>query len=325
MTKLIPIVLISVLIFSCNPNSGKRLLPSVNGKSGEVLVVIENELWKDSVGETLKDILLELVPGLPQDEPYFDVSQMPNKGFTKVMQAGRNIIRVNIGAKFKKAIDFREDVWAAPQIVIRLQAPNKDVLHELVNENFQKIRNHLLDAELRRNLVRAKKYEAIEIERKVKSKFNVNMIIPQDYQLYAEKEKFMWLQKETRNYFMGLVIYEYNYTDTNTFTVDYLLHKRDSVLKRNLPGEREGSYMTTEHRVDPYFVNIKYKGREFSEIRSRWDLVKDAMGGPFISFSTLDKERNRVITVEGFVFYPNHNKRDLIRQLQAILLTLKIE
>jgi hypothetical protein len=49
-----------------------------------------------------------------------------------------------------------------------------------------------------------------------------------------------------------------------------------------------------------------------------------AMGGPFISLIQLDEKRNKIITVEGFVFAPAHEKRELMRQLEAILYSIEI-
>ncbi len=326
MKKIIPYLFVSLIFFSCNNDkNGRLLLPSVNGKAGEVLLILEDDLWKDTLGAIFKDALLASTPSLPQDEPLFDISRVPNAGFSKFMQAARNIIKVNIGDNMKTAIDFRKDVWAEPQLVIRLQAPNKEELLNLLQKNKDRIVNQLLEAERRRNLAIATKYEAVEIERKLKSNYNIKMVIPKDYQLFDEKKDFVWLKKDTRDYMMGIFIYSFEYNSPKNFSVDYLIQKRDSVLKINVPGERKGSYMTTEHRVEPYFVNIEFQKKQFVEIRSLWDVVNDAMGGPFISYSTLDVARNRVVTVEGFVYYPNFNKRDLIRQLQAILLTIEFE
>ena len=38
----------------------------------------------------------------------------------------------------------------------------------------------------------------------------------------------------------NFVIYSYPYTDKDTFTKEYFVHKRDSVMKINIPGAREG-------------------------------------------------------------------------------------
>ena len=50
----------------------------------------------------------------------------------------------------------------------------------------------------------------------------------------------------------------------------------------------------------------------------------DCMGGPFVSFSRVDEENNRVIVAEGFVYAPEKMKRGLIRRLEGALYTLKL-
>ena len=44
----------------------------------------------------------------------------------------------------------------------------------------------------------------------------------------------------------NFVIYSYPYTDKDTFTKEYFVHKRDSVMKINIPGAQEGMYMSTD-------------------------------------------------------------------------------
>ena len=41
-------------------------------------------------------------------------------------------------------------------------------------------------------------------------------------------------------------MYSYPYTDKDTFTKEYFVHKRDSVMKANIPGFKEGVYMSTD-------------------------------------------------------------------------------
>jgi hypothetical protein len=48
------------------------------------------------------------------------------------------------------------------------------------------------------------------------------------------------------------------------------------------------------------------------------------MGGPFISHSTLDTARNEIITVEAYVYNPNNKKRNLMRQMEAIVYSFEL-
>ena len=48
------------------------------------------------------------------------------------------------------------------------------------------------------------------------------------------------------------------------------------------------------------------------------------MGGPFVSYSTVDEINNRVIVAEAFVYAPNKPKGNYMRKLEASLLTLRL-
>lgn len=124
---------------------------------------------------------------------------------------------------------------------------------------------------------------------------------------------------------MGIFIYTYPFTDTNTFSLDYLLNKRDAFLQKYVPGERQGSYMTTERKYDyPQMAIINQKGNYTAAITGLWRMQGDFMGGPFVSRTMVDTLRNRVVTVEGFVYYPNEEVRNYVRQLETLLSTMEI-
>ena len=65
-------------------------------------------------------------------------------------------------------------------------------------------------------------------------------------------------------------------------------------------------------------------GEYMVEMRGLGRLEKAFMGGPFISHTVLDEQRNRIVTVEGFVYAPRLDKRLYLRELEAILYTFDI-
>ena len=99
---------------------------------------------------------------------------------------------------------------------------------------------------------------------------------------------------------------------------------RDSVLKANVPGPTEGSYMTTEYQVDPpiFEKDNTEEGKYAAKLTGRWRVEGDLMGGPFVSLTVVNSERLELLTVESFVYAPNQYKRNIMRQLEAILYTL---
>lgn len=50
----------------------------------------------------------------------------------------------------------------------------------------------------------------------------------------------------------------------------------------------------------------------------------DFMGGPYVSHVRLDKVNQRIIVSEIFVYSPDKMKRNLVRQMEASLYTLKL-
>jgi hypothetical protein len=65
-------------------------------------------------------------------------------------------------------------------------------------------------------------------------------------------------------------------------------------------------------------------GKYSGVLRGLWKMVGDMMGGPFVSLVRLDEQNNRVIVVEGFVYAPETEKRNLIRRIEAALYTLRL-
>jgi alpha-D-ribose 1-methylphosphonate 5-triphosphate synthase subunit PhnG len=48
------------------------------------------------------------------------------------------------------------------------------------------------------------------------------------------------------------------------------------------------------------------------------------MGGPYVSLAVLDVANQRVIVGYGYVYAPNKDKRNFIRQIEAMLYSMKL-
>ena len=65
------------------------------------------------------------------------------------------------------------------------------------------------------------------------------------------------------------------------------------------------------------------QGRDVLEVRGLWEMRNGALGGPFVCLVQVDTVGRKVIVAEGFVYSPSTEKRELIRELEAALRTLK--
>ena len=94
-------------------------------------------------------------------------------------------------------------------------------------------------------------------------------------------------------------------------------------MKANIPGAREGMYMATDSLMtDVRPLNVQ--GEYALEARGLWRMKGDFMGGPYVSHTRLDEKNQRIITAEIFVYSPDKMKRNLVRQMEASLYTLKL-
>ena len=82
--------------------------------------------------------------------------------------------------------------------------------------------------------------------------------------------------------------------------------------------------MTTEDILPPDYSEFEMEGRYFAKLRGLWKLENGFMGGPFISLSTVDEKRQRIVTVDGYVYAPSEEKREFLRQVESILYSLEI-
>ena len=317
---------ILIIGFSCKSDK-TPLLPNVTGKPGDLAIVINKAEWNTEIGDTLRNIFNEPFQVLPQYEPIFDIFPVPHDAFTSVMQPQRNILIVNLGPKFTEPkILVQKDVYAKTQIIVDLYAKDDSAMIKLLNENSYKIIGLFEDAERTRFMDAYKQNLNESIYKYLRNERHISLLIPKGYKMIIDSSDFIWMRQEIGAVVLGIVVYEYNYTDTNTFTPEYLIDKRNQFLGKYIQGEVAGSYMTTEREFGPVFSQYMLRGERYvAELRGLWKMKNGiAMGGPFISITTLDQLQNKIITVEGFVFAAGEKKRNYLRQVDAIVLSLEV-
>ena len=326
MKKIIYIIIIALAAYACNNSGSKRFLPNCSGKAGELVIVIDNKFWESNVGDTLKYTLAQSQIALPQPEPLFTLINVPPAGFSNIFRIHRNIIRVNISSSIKEpSIQIEEGKWANFQLIIDINAPDKESFIELFNDNKIKIITKILNTERDRTVRTHKKLEEREIREQIMREHKVSMVFPQGFRIDVDSASFVWISHTEPDVDQGVLIYYYPYYEESDLSKESLIKKRNEVLKKHVPGSSPGSYMTTEDLV-PVYYNSYYKdnGLYIAELRGLWKLEKGFMGGPFVSNTTVDTVYNRIVTVEGYIFAPNREKRNLVRQVEAIINTLQI-
>lgn len=316
-------LLFAVLMAACS--SGPSMTQAT-GFAYEVVVVMDQKDWKSPAGEAIKAELTSPVPGLPQSEPSMKVTYAKPSDFNGLLKYVRNILIVKIdpAAYTKVSLSYEENPWANGQMVLTLRAPGEDLLLEYVKSNDKSVVNFFSKVEMNRAINQLQKDYSSVVMENLEKDLDVMLNAPANFKYYKDTTDFFWSSNNANTGRMDLVVYTFPYTDPDTFTKEYLIAKRDSVLAKYLPGSFAGSYMQTETRFDVEYTPITLNGKYCGVMRGLWRMQGDMMGGPFVSHTRLDEKNNRVVVAEGFVYAPETDKRNFMRRIEAALYTLRL-
>ena len=320
-TLLLFILMLTVLT-GCQKST---YFPIASGRPYEVLVVMDNKTWEAPAGRALFDILDTDVPGLPQSERSFRISQCQPKDFDQAFSIFRNIIQVNIDPHqyTQTRMRFMRNKYAMEQIVLTINSPSEESLRQFCIDNKQQVVDFLTRTEMNRLVKQLQKKYSKPTYDLAWQLFNCKFYAPDELKSYKKGTRFLWTSNNTATGMENICMYSYPYEGPATFNKEYVVAKRDSAMKANLPGEKPGMYMKTD-TLCTEVKGINVHGEYAMEIRGLWYMEGDCMGGPFVSHSRVDKETNMVIVVEGFVYAPEKMKRGLMRRLEGSLYTLQL-
>lgn len=320
-----------VFLFACE--SGGHYKMSSSGLSGEVIVIMEDAPWKGELGDSVRWYFEDVQIGLPQQEFIFNVGQYNHHNFSKIVKGHRNLVLFEIDPKFTEPkAEYLRDAWASNQIVVKLLAADEKSAISLFSQERSRIVSLINTTERERLISKHASENATGIADQLSEKHQLSLTIPSDCRLAEDRGNFIWISRDRIKYVSGeahdvdegIFIYYYPYTNDSTFTMDYLLRMRDSVCRKNVPGPSDGSYMATERdsMYYPVMSGVSLNGKYAAEIRGLYRTVNDHYGGPFISLTTLDEKRNRIVTVDCFVFAPKFHKREYLREMEAVCYSL---
>ncbi len=319
------LLLAAVLLPSCQRGRIKLLTPRSSGRPYEVLVIIDSDTWESIAGRALFDVLDTDIPGLPQPERSFHISQASPKDYNRTLRMFRNIIEVNIDPKqfTTTKMKFARNEYADEQVILRINSPSDREFAIFVSRHSQDIIDFFNNTEINRLCVNLKEEYSLKAFNLAKEMFGCEFYVPKELKSFKQGKDFFWVSNDAPTGLVSICMYSYPYEGPQIFNKKYILHKRDSVMQVNIPGSEPDMYMQTDTAytdVKPIVVHHAYA----MEARGLWFMRNAPMGGPFVSQSRVDTKHNMVITVEGFVYAPEKMKRGLMHRMEGALYTLRL-
>ncbi len=297
---------------------------TAQGKPYELIVACSQELWTGMVGDSLRVLLTAPVPYLNQTEPLFDVQRVTERGLTGLIAAHRNVLKVLVDSSLKEASTVVQyDVTAQPQIMMTLQGPTPMSLVDYLSAHGPKIVEALEQAERERAIKQNATYNNSGIGAAILKNFGVKMNVPVGYTLANEQPDFLWARYEFPAASQGFFVYSYPYAGPESLKPEALIAARNQFAAR-IPGPSQGSYMTTTEVIKPEYKTVRLDGRLWCEMRGFWDVAGDFMGGPYVSYTTVDQATNRVFTLDCYIFSPKLHKRNFMRGVEHLIYGVSI-
>jgi len=326
------IVLISFFWFtSCEFGESMKgdSLPGSSGKYGEVLVILDTALENGVIGEKIREVFLSEVNGTPQSEPLFRMSTVDPDDFKSILKRSRNLFKLSIEDKNQNRIKIDRNVWAKDQLLINVYADSKESAQRILEKNTQNIRDHFNQEELDRLQKQFRKQPQTKLMDEIEAKLGLSILIPPAFVEMSGDSSGLWLKKEKsigeHQIIQGLTIYTHPYESSEVFSDSAMVYRRNNFTERFIEGSRENSYMKVYDELPVSSQEINLNGTYAKEYRALWYMENDFMGGPFIHITTVDEVNQMVVHLDGFVYAPKFNKREYIRELEAIIKSVKLE
>ena len=290
--------------------SRSPLMPQSGGKPYEVVLVGD----RDSIVYHELDADME---GLPQSEPCFDILMADSASGSQLL--ARNVVIVSMDSlRYSRThIRYDQDVNASPQLMVYIHTPSIAALRREMPPLGGRLRQLLTQAEMNRAKDFLKEKHNDQAEHLIEQMFGVKMHIPADLTSTKRGKRFLWLSNLSAKAQRCICLYEVSPYPAQDMSI------RDSVMRCNIQGETDSMYMRTVPGTATVYKQKRAGGREECLVRGLWEMHGDAMGGPFVQ-RIIPIDGKRTIVCEAFVFAPGMNKRNLIRQLEAALMTLNV-
>lgn len=322
--KTIYILALSLLgLTACNnQKSDQRILSGSSGKINSLLIVVDNLLWENGVGEAIRDVLAAPVPALNQDEPLFSLNQMPPMVFSGFATNNRIILKIEKGIEAGMVI--KNDQYARPQTVVVISGKTDQEIIDQLESHAAEVIKAFKKEELKENQRRIKL--SLMDDAPLEKAFGIKLNFQTAYRYAKQDKDFFWIRKDIPTGTMDFMIYEVplNTIKKGDSTILDIVRMRDSVGEVHIPGPVEGSYMITEQAYTPYLYETTIDGRHAFETKGIWDVKNAFMSGPFVNYAIEDKANNRYVVIEGYVFAPSVEKRNNIFELESIIKSIKI-
>lgn len=328
MKRILSLVIISILtvvaFVGCTMKPQQPAKTAI-GMPYEAFVVCDNDAWNSGIDSAVYRAVGARVLGLPRPESYFYIVDHKSQGeLTSMERKYGNILSINISpSNTEPGLLVADNVYARPQTVITLNAPSIEVAKQYIEEHGGEICGLFEIGERNRSLVNSRRSSTPQLQEELKKHLGIDMHIPAGFtKANSGDRSLLWFMRDYEKKAQYIFAFETKYTDANDLTGEWLermVINKLAVVHTDKPG----AYMTISQTAPIYFSAMESNGHTWFELRGCWEVKFDQMGGPFVSFSTLDEESQSIKTILFALYAPEEVQRGLMGELEYLIYTAK--
>jgi hypothetical protein len=323
---------------------------TVTGNIGEILVVCEPGIWNSEVKNYLDSNLTQFIMPYFPDVATFELIHKAPSHFEQGVRRYRNTLILSIDPNFKgtKAeIKKRVGVWATDQLVVDIIAKDFNQLLEGCKNGLKAVHAEFDVMEWKRIVKQFRRDENHAVQKEIKERFGFDLALPEGARIVSKRTNFCRIEfpvasrpiefvgtgtQESGSVFSGVMIYQYDYTDSSQFILENLLKARDTMLRYNVPHEVEGLYMGTQYAEMVYpegnaMINEKGDVKGY-EVRGMYVFTGKSVhgtGGAFWAFHFVHPKKKKLMCISGYVDAPATTSwTHQLREIQAVIKSVEI-
>lgn len=334
-----------LLLGGCGGDTASGLKPPASYIQGQLLVIIDTAEWRKPLGVALRQEMAAPVAGLPQKEPSFDVLRTAASAFNTTLQRAAGLLFVvltrsssdeNLLLQYlfrdyvsqtasldSARLHFFRDLYAQGQQAALLLAPNSHHAMALLSEKGPLLRQYFLKQERKQLMKKLSAVTNDTLATGLQKRHGFLWQIPKSYALAKEEKDFIWLRYLDKTLDKNLFLHHAPYRDSSVFS--QVAKYRESITQAQLRDSKKPHlYITLQEEVPLLSEPISFQGRYALRNCGLWKLSDHSIGGPWVGYLIPDTQQGRVYYLEAFLYHPGGKKRDLLREMEAILWTFSL-
>lgn len=323
--KIVSVVALTLIMAASCTTKPQTASKTAIGMPYESFVICDNEAWESGIDSALYRTVGARVAGLPRPESYFYI--LGHKSHAEASSMERkygNLISINIDPIYAEpTLKVEDNVYARPQVVISVNVPTIESAKRFIEEHGAEIAGHFEIGERNRSLADSRRSSMPKLMEQFKKHTGIDMHIPAGFgRANSGDRSLLWFMRDYEKKAQYIFAFSQRYNGPEDFegaALERMLINKLAVVHSDKPGSR----LTISQNAPIYWSEIVANGRLWYELRGCWEVTFDQMGGPFVSFSTLDEERGIITTIVFALYAPEEQQRGLMGELEYLIYTAR--